>query len=91
MGVAKLPPYKPLKDGMTLNITITGSEGPDGPHKRITPHQEYSDPQYTQIGPFRRRNGSSSIGRAIDRGTWCPAVGLYLLSFFLRERQKVSL
>jgi hypothetical protein len=31
---------------MTLNITITSSEGPDGPHKWITPHQEYSDPQY---------------------------------------------
>jgi hypothetical protein len=25
-----------------------------------------------------RRNGSSSLGRTIDRGTWCPAVGLYL-------------
>jgi hypothetical protein len=29
------------------------------------PHQEYSDPQYTEIGRFRRRNGSSSLGRAI--------------------------
>jgi hypothetical protein len=46
---------------MTLNITITSSEGPGGPHKRITPHQEYSDPQYKQVGPFRQQNGSSSL------------------------------
>jgi hypothetical protein len=77
---------------MTLNITITSSAGPDGPHGSL-PHQESVNHNINKSG---RSGGGTAVLLKREElsiaGRGLPPNGSHLLShFFWKERRKVSL